>query len=115
MTQNESHHFPVKPRLRQPACPNQTEKPAFFALLKVTAATGIILTDGARQRKDGEPRREPQSRAISPASSVSGMYLNHPDSKYFAVGKLGKDQIADYATRKKISVAEAEKWLNPLL
>jgi 5-methyltetrahydrofolate--homocysteine methyltransferase len=52
---------------------------------------------------------------MSPASSVSGMYFNHPDSKYFAVGKLGKDQIEDYATRKKMPVAEIEKWLGPYL
>ncbi len=50
-----------------------------------------------------------------PASSVSGMYFNHPDSKYFAVGKLAKDQIEDYATRKGIPVAESEKWLAPSL
>jgi len=52
---------------------------------------------------------------MHPASSVSGHYFNHADSKYFAVGKLGKDQIADYATRKGMAVVDAEKWLGPYL
>jgi 5-methyltetrahydrofolate--homocysteine methyltransferase len=52
---------------------------------------------------------------MSPASSVSGQYFNHPESKYFAVGKLAKDQAEDYATRKGIAVAEAERWLAPYL
>ena len=50
-----------------------------------------------------------------PASSVSGWYFNHPDSKYFGVGKLGKDQVQDYAARKSMSVPETEKWLGPYL
>jgi 5-methyltetrahydrofolate--homocysteine methyltransferase len=52
---------------------------------------------------------------MHPASSVSGLYLNHPDSKYFAVGKVARDQIEDYAARKGLAVAEAEKWLGPYL
>ena len=52
---------------------------------------------------------------MHPASSVSGQYFNHPDSKYFAVGKLGRDQIEDYAKRKGLTVAETEKWLAPYL
>ncbi len=90
----------IRPAPGYPACPDHTEKPTLFSLLDATAATGITLTE---------------SNAMSPASSVSGMYFNHPDSKYFAVGKLGRDQIEDYAARKKISVAEAEKWLGPYL
>ena len=90
----------IRPAPGYPACPDHTEKPPLFALLDATAATGITLTE---------------SNAMSPASSVSGMYFNHPDSKYFAVGKLGRDQIEDYAARKKISVAEVEKWLGPYL
>jgi 5-methyltetrahydrofolate--homocysteine methyltransferase len=90
----------IRPAPGYPACPDHTEKPPLFALLDATAATGITLTE---------------SNAMSPASSVSGLYFNHPDSKYFAVGKLGKDQIEDYAARKKISVTEAEKWLGPYL
>ncbi len=90
----------IRPAPGYPACPDHTEKPALFALLDATAATGITLTESC---------------AMSPASSVSGMYFNHPDGKYFAVGKLGRDQIEDYAARKKISVADAEKWLGPYL
>ncbi len=90
----------IRPAPGYPACPDHTEKPPLFALLDATAATGITLTE---------------SNAMDPASSVSGFYFNHPDSKYFAVGKLGKDQIEDYAARNKITVAEAEKWLGPYL
>ena len=90
----------IRPAPGYPACPDHTEKPPLFALLDATAATGITLTE---------------SNAMSPASSVSGMYFSHPDSKYFAVGKLGRDQIEDYAARKKIPVAEVEKWLGPYL
>jgi len=90
----------VRPAPGYPACPDHTEKPPLFRLLDATAATGITLTESC---------------AMSPASSVSGLYFNHPDSKYFAVGRLGRDQIEDYAARKKISVAEAEKWLGPYL
>lgn len=56
-----------------------------------------------------------ESCAMTPGSSVSGFYFNHPDSKYFAVGKLGKDQITDYAPRHRKSVDEVEKWLGPYL
>ena len=52
---------------------------------------------------------------MHPASSVSGLYCNHPDSKYFAVGKIGRDQIDDYATRKGMPIAEVERWLGPYL
>jgi len=52
---------------------------------------------------------------MAPASSVSGWYLNHPDSKYFGVGKLGRDQVDDYARRKGWTLSEAEKWLGPYL
>lgn len=60
-------------------------------------------------------QRKSQCNAMFPASSVSGHYFNHPDSKYFAVGKLAKDQVEDYAQRKQIPVMEAEKWLAPYL
>ena len=90
----------VRPAPGYPACPDHTEKPTLFALLDATAATGITLTE---------------SNAMSPASSVSGFYFSHPESKYFAVGKLGRDQIEDYATRKKMPVAAVEKWLGPYL
>ncbi|MFA5265341.1 MAG: vitamin B12 dependent-methionine synthase activation domain-containing protein, partial [Opitutaceae bacterium] len=76
------------------------EKGALFALLGAEAATGISLTE---------------SYAMHPASSVSGFYLNHPDSKYFAVGKLAPDQLEDYARRKSWPLSEAQKWLAPYL
>jgi 5-methyltetrahydrofolate--homocysteine methyltransferase len=90
----------VRPAPGYPACPDHTEKPPLFELLNAAAATGITLTESC---------------AMSPASSVSGQYFNHPESKYFAVGKLAKDQVEDYATRKGIAVAEAERWLAPYL
>ncbi len=90
----------IRPAPGYPACPDHTEKPPLFDLLNATAATGISLTE---------------SNAMFPASSVSGHYFNHPESKYFAVGKISKDQIEDYAARKGIPVTESEKWLAPYL
>jgi 5-methyltetrahydrofolate--homocysteine methyltransferase len=90
----------IRPAPGYPACPDHTEKPPLFDLLHATDATGITLTE---------------SNAMFPASSVSGFYLNHPESKYFATGKLAKDQIDDYAARKGMSVAEVERWLAPYL
>ena len=78
----------------------RSQKPPLFDLLNATELTGITLTE---------------SNAMFPASSVSGMYFNHPDSKYFAVGKLAKDQIEDYSARKSQPVPESEKWLAPYL
>ncbi|MDR2674888.1 MAG: hypothetical protein LBC18_08485, partial [Opitutaceae bacterium] len=76
------------------------EKRTLFRLLDATAATGVRLTENC---------------AMTPASSVSGWYFNHPAAKYFGVGKLGRDQVADYAQRKQIPPAEAERWLGPWL
>jgi len=90
----------IRPAPGYPACPDHTEKRPLFALLGAEAATGITLTESC---------------AMAPASSVSGFYFNHPDSKYFAVGKLGRDQLEDYAARKGQPLAEAEKWLGPYL
>ncbi len=90
----------VRPAPGYPACPDHTEKPILFSLLNATAATGITLTESC---------------AMHPASSVSGWYFNHPDSKYFGVGKLALDQVTDYAKRKGQTQAEAEKWLGPYL
>lgn len=90
----------VRPAPGYPACPDHTEKPGLFALLGATAATGIVLTESC---------------AMQPASSVSGWYFNHPESKYFGVGKLGRDQVADYAARKGQTLSEAERWLGPYL
>ena len=90
----------VRPAPGYPACPDHTEKPLLFDLLNATAATGITLTESC---------------AMHPASSVSGWYFNHVDSKYFGVGKLGLDQVTDYARRKGQTQAEAERWLGPYL
>jgi 5-methyltetrahydrofolate--homocysteine methyltransferase len=90
----------IRPAPGYPACPDHTQKPQLWKLLDIETATGIILTE---------------SNAMYPASSVSGMYCNHPDAKYFAVGKLGKDQTKDYATRSGRDLADVEKWLGPYL
>ena len=90
----------IRPAPGYPACPDHTEKPILFDLLGATAATGIGLTE---------------SNAMTPASSVSGWYFNHPESNYFGVGKIGRDQVENYATRKGQSLAEVEKWLGPYL
>ena len=90
----------IRPAPGYPACPDHTEKTTLFKLLDATAATGIELTD---------------SYAMMPASSVSGFYLSHPEAKYFGIGKLGQDQVKDYAKRKGVSVENAEKWLAPNL
>jgi 5-methyltetrahydrofolate--homocysteine methyltransferase len=90
----------IRPAPGYPACPDHTEKPPLFDLLNATALTGITLTE---------------SNAMVPASSVSGMYFNHPDSKYFAVGKLAKDQVEDYTLRKDQWLEVSERWLAPYL
>jgi 5-methyltetrahydrofolate--homocysteine methyltransferase len=90
----------IRPAPGYPACPDHTEKPILFELLGVEAATGIKLTESC---------------AMYPASSVSGWYFNHPDSKYFGVGKVGRDQVTEYAKRKGFTLAETEKWLGPYL
>ncbi|MDA7916212.1 methionine synthase [Verrucomicrobia bacterium] len=90
----------VRPAAGYPACPDHTEKKTLWKLLDAKEKTGIELTE---------------SFAMWPASSVSGLYFSHPESKYFAVGSIAKDQIEDYAKRKNISVEEAERWLSPYL
>jgi 5-methyltetrahydrofolate--homocysteine methyltransferase len=90
----------IRPAPGYPACPDHTEKRILFDLLGAQAAAGISLTESC---------------AMAPASSVSGLYFNHPDSKYFGVGKIGRDQIGDYARRKGWPASEAEKWLGPYL
>jgi 5-methyltetrahydrofolate--homocysteine methyltransferase len=106
-TENLSHEDLIRERYRgirpapgYPACPDHTEKPILFKLLDASAATGITLTESC---------------AMHPASSVSGWYFNHPESKYFGVTRIGRDQIEDYAARKGFSVAETERWLGPYL
>ena len=90
----------IRPAPGYPAQPDHTEKATLFQLLDATARTGISLTE---------------SFAMSPAAAVSGLYFGHPKSHYFGVGKIDRDQVADYATRKGWSMATAEKWLSPIL
>ena len=87
----------IRPAPGYPACPDHTEKKKLFALLDAEKQVGIKLTENF---------------AMYPASSVSGFYFFHPESKYFGVGKIEKDQVEDYAKRKNISVDEVEKWLS---
>jgi 5-methyltetrahydrofolate--homocysteine methyltransferase len=89
----------IRPAPGYPACPDHTEKGTLFELLDA-GKIGIELTE---------------SYAMYPASSVSGFYFSHPESKYFAVGKINKDQVHDYAMRKDMPVEEVEKWLAPVL
>jgi 5-methyltetrahydrofolate--homocysteine methyltransferase len=89
----------IRPAPGYPACPDHTEKGALFELLRA-ASVDIQLTE---------------SFAMWPASSVSGFYIAHPQSQYFAVGKVGRDQVEDYARRKKMELREAERWLAPNL
>jgi 5-methyltetrahydrofolate--homocysteine methyltransferase len=90
----------IRPAPGYPAQPDHTEKTTLFKLLGGEQSTGVMLTN---------------SFAMYPASSVSGLYLSHPDSLYFGVGKIEKDQIEDYAKRKGILTGEAERWLAPIL
>jgi 5-methyltetrahydrofolate--homocysteine methyltransferase len=90
----------IRPAAGYPACPDHTEKATLWNLLDAEKNTGIKLTE---------------SFAMWPGSSVSGLYFAHPESKYFAVGKLGKDQIEDLAKRKGKSLSEMERWLGPWL
>ena len=90
----------IRPAPGYPACPEHTEKRTLFDLLDVEKNTGITLTE---------------SFAMYPAASVSGFYFGHPQSKYFPVGKIAKDQIEDYARRKNMPVEEIERWLAPYL
>jgi 5-methyltetrahydrofolate--homocysteine methyltransferase len=90
----------IRPAPGYPACPDHTLKVHIFDLLKVEERVGISLTD---------------SLAMKPASSVAGFYMAHDLSSYFGIGKIGKDQVADYAERASIDIDEAEKWLYPVL
>jgi len=90
----------IRPAPGYPACPDHTEKGTIWRLLDVEKSTGMQLTE---------------SFAMWPGSSVSGLYFAHPQSRYFGLGKIDRDQVADYAQRKGMSVAEAERWLSPNL
>ncbi len=90
----------IRPAPGYPACPDHTEKIKLFELLNVTENIGIELTE---------------SLAMNPPASVCGWYIAHPQSHYFGLGKIGRDQLEDYAKRKGMSLEEAEKWLRPVL
>lgn len=90
----------IRPAPGYPACPDHTEKLKLFSLLNVTGNIGIELTE---------------SLAMNPPASVCGWYIAHPQSHYFGLGKIGKDQLEDYAKRKGMTIEEAEKWLRPVL
>jgi 5-methyltetrahydrofolate--homocysteine methyltransferase len=90
----------IRPAPGYPACPDHTEKRTLFDLLDAETAAGVTLTE---------------SFAMWPAASVSGYYFSHPGSHYFGVGRVGRDQVEDYARRKCIDMAEAERWLSPYL
>ena len=90
----------IRPAPGYPACPDHSEKTSLFALLDAPRNAGIELTE---------------SFAMYPASSVSGYYFSHPKSQYFVVGRVSKEQVADYAHRKGVGVAQVERWLAPNL
>ena len=90
----------IRPAPGYPACPDHTEKAILWELLKPTETVGITLTE---------------SFAMYPTAAVSGWYFSHPDSKYFGLGQISKDQVEDYAERKDFGLEEAERWLAPVL
>ncbi len=90
----------IRPAPGYPACPDHTEKSKLWRLLDTESSAGITLTE---------------SYAMFPTAAVSGWYFSHPESKYFAVGKINRDQLKDYADRKGVSIEEAEKWLGHIL
>jgi len=90
----------IRPAAGYPACPDHTEKGTLWRLLNVQSNTGMFLTE---------------SFAMWPGSSVSGLYFAHPESRYFSLGKIDRDQVADYRQRKGMSMAEVERWLGPNL
>ena len=96
----KEEYLGIRPAPGYPACPDHTEKYKLFELLGGIAATGITLTE---------------SLAMYPASSVSGWYFANPESKYFGVGKISEDQLKNYAERKAMPLAEARRWLSPVL
>ena len=90
----------IRPAPGYPACPDHTEKTALFDLLNAEAETSVCLSENY---------------AMSPASSVRGFYFSHPESRYFGLGKIDRDQVQSYAERKDMSLAEVERWLSPVL
>ncbi len=86
----------IRPAPGYPACPDHSEKTTLFNLLEAPARAGIRLTEGF---------------SMLPGASVSGFYFAHPDAQYFGVGRIGRDQVEDYAKRRGVGVGEAEAWL----
>ena len=95
----DEHYRGIRPAFGYPACPDHSEKARLFDLLGAREV-GLELTE---------------SFAMTPAASVSGLYFSHPQSKYFAIQRVGPDQAEDYARRKGMAVAEVERWLRPAL
>jgi 5-methyltetrahydrofolate--homocysteine methyltransferase len=89
----------IRPAFGYPACPDHSQKGKLFDLLDAESV-GLVLTE---------------SYAMLPAAAVSGVYFHHPQSRYFAVGRIGRDQLEDYAARRGIAVSDAERWLGPAL
>lgn len=96
----DEQYLGIRPAPGYPACPDHTEKGPLFAVLEAEKRSGIIVTDAF---------------AMVPTAAVSGFYISHPESKYFAVGKIGKDQVEDYAKRKGWTLEKTEQWLAPVL
>jgi 5-methyltetrahydrofolate--homocysteine methyltransferase len=90
----------IRPAPGYPACPDHTEKATIFELLDAPASIGVELTE---------------SYAMYPAASVSGLYFAHPGARYFAVRRIGRDQVEEYAARKAMSPEDVERWLAPVL
>ncbi len=96
----EERYRGIRPAPGYPACPDHTEKLLLWQLMDVERAIGLSLTE---------------SMAMWPSAAVSGMYFSHPEARYFGVGRIGADQVSDYARRKGMTKAEAERWLSPVL
>jgi 5-methyltetrahydrofolate--homocysteine methyltransferase len=90
----------IRPAPGYPAQPDHTEKGTLFRVLNAEKTAGVKLTE---------------SYAMWPAAAVSGLYFSHPESRYFGVGKIGRDQVVDYAGRKGWNIQETERWLGPIL
>lgn len=90
----------IRPAPGYPACPDHTEKETLWRLLNVDEAIGVHLTENF---------------AMTPGSSVSGLYFSHPEAKYFRVGNIHRDQVEAYAKLKNMTVAQVERWLQPNL
>ena len=96
----EEKYRGIRPAAGYPACPDHTEKGTLWTLLDVERQTGMLLTE---------------SYAMWPGSSVSGLYFAHPEARYFTLGKINRDQVDDYSSRKAMSREEVERWLGPNL